>query len=450
MDENWPSLSDLDGLFTQAAGWLNANLLDGETVPQVLAIVGSFLVARVLVHSLRVRAADFAGKIAAQRQQVVLRLRPLGLPIAWALLLWFSLVALRQADVPAPAVQAAVALVLAWIGIRLATSLIASPFWSRAIAIVFVAAAALRVFGLWSATLRILDEMTMTIGAVRLSVLGLIEAMLILAVLWSVGSVAARWLDRWIERLPDLTPSGRVLLGKMLRIATFSVAVFLALHAIGVDLTTLAVFSGAVGLGIGFGLQKIFSNLVSGLILLLDRSVKPGDVIALSDHYGWINALGARYVSVVTRDGIEHLIPNEDLISERVENWSHSNNLLRLHAPFGIAYGSDLHQAVAIAEQAARDFPRVLPAPEPRCLVLAFGDSAVRPGAAVLDQRSAQRRAQRQEPGADARLGAVSTARHRVPLSAARPALEDGGAGDGREDNRSIHRVKRCAIHGGG
>jgi small-conductance mechanosensitive channel len=377
MDGNWPILSDLDGLFTQAAGWLNANLLAGETVPQVLAIAGSFLVARVLVHSLRVRASVLADKIAAQRQQVVLRLRPLGLPIAWALLLWFSLVALRQADVPAPTVQAAVALVFAWIGIRLATSLIASPFWSRAIAIVFVAAAALRVFGLWSATLRILDEMTMTIGAVRLSVLGLIEAMLILAVLWSVGSVAARWLDRWIERLPDLTPSGRVLLGKMLRIATFSVAVILALHTIGVDLTTLAVFSGAVGLGIGFGLQKVFSNLVSGLILLLDRSVKPGDVIALSDHYGWINALGARYVSVVTRDGIEHLIPNEDLISERVENWSHSNNLLRLHAPFGIAYGSDLHQAVAVAEEAARDSPRVLPAPEPRCLVLAFGDSAV-------------------------------------------------------------------------
>ena len=157
-----------------------------------------------------------------------------------------------------------------------------------------------------------------------------------------------------------------MLLGKLLRIGALSLAVILALHAIGVDLTTLAVFSGAVGLGIGFGLQKVFSNLISGIILLLDRSVKPGDVIAVSDHYGWINALGARYVSVVTRDGIEHLIPNEDLIGERVENWSHSNNLLRLHAPFSIAYGSDLHRAVAVAEEAARDSPRVLPAPEPR------------------------------------------------------------------------------------
>jgi len=197
MDENWPSFSDLDGLYTQAAGWLNANLLGGETVPQVLAIVGSFLVARVLAHRLRVRAAGLAGRIATQRRQVVLRLRPLGLPIAWALLLWFSLVALRQADVPAAAVQAAISLVVAWIGIRLATSLIASPFWSRAIAIaiVFVAAAALRIFGLWSATLHILDEMTMTIGAVRLSVLGVIEATVILTVLLSVGAAAARWLD---------------------------------------------------------------------------------------------------------------------------------------------------------------------------------------------------------------------------------------------------------------
>jgi small-conductance mechanosensitive channel len=375
--ETWPSLSDLDGLYAQAAGWLNANLLAGETVPQVLAIAGSFLVARVLVHSLGVRAGGLADKIAAQRQQMVLRLRPLGLPIAWALLLWFSLVALRRADVSAPAVQATISLVLAWIGIRLATSLIASSFWSRAIAIVVVAAAALRAFGLWPATLHILDEMTMTIGTVRLTVLGLIEATVILTVLWAVGSAAARLLDRSLDRLPDLTPSGRVLLGKMLRIAALSIAVLVALHAIGVDLTTLAVFSGAVGLGIGFGLQKVFSNLISGIILLLDRSVKPGDVIAVAGHYGWINALGARYVSVVTRDGIEHLIPNEDLIGERVENWSHSNNLLRLHAPFSIAYGSNLARATALAEQAARDVSRVLRDPEPHCLVLAFGDSAV-------------------------------------------------------------------------
>jgi small-conductance mechanosensitive channel len=219
--------------------------------------------------------------------------------------------------------------------------------------------------------------MTMTIGAVRLSVLGVVEATIIFTVLLSVGAAAARWLDRWLERLRDLTPSGRVLLGKLLRVGALSLAVILALHAIGVDLTTLAVFSGAVGLGIGFGLQKVFSNLISGIILLLDRSVKPGDVIAVGDHYGWINALGARYVSVVTRDGIEHLIPNEDLIGDRVENWSHSSNLLRLHAPLSIAYGSDVPRAVAVAEQAARDCARVLARPEPHCLLLAFGDSAI-------------------------------------------------------------------------
>ena len=377
MDENWPSLADLDGLYAQAAAWLNANLLAGEAVSQVIAIAGSFLVARLLTHRLRMRAAGLAGRIPARRLQVVLRLRPLGFPVAWALLLWFALVALREANVPAPAVQAAISLVIAWIGIRLATSLIASAFWSRVIAVVFVAAAALRIFGLWSPTLHILDEMTMTIGAVRLSMLGVIEATVIFIVLLAVGAVAARWLDWWLERLPDLTPSGRVLLGKLLRIGALSLAVILALHVIGVDLTTLAVFSGAVGLGIGFGLQKVFSNLISGIILLLDRSVKPGDVIAVDGHYGWINALGARYVSVVTRDGIEHLIPNEDLIGDRVENWSHSNNLLRLHAPFSVAYGSDLQRAVAVAEEAARDTARVIASPEPHCLVLAFGDSAI-------------------------------------------------------------------------
>jgi Mechanosensitive ion channel, transmembrane helices 2/3/Mechanosensitive ion channel, beta-domain len=289
---SWPSLADVRAFYAQIVAWLDANLL-ADATPQVVAIVGSFLVARMLTR-LGARTGSLTNRIAGPWQQVLLRLRPLGLPTVCALLLWFSLVALREVGVTAPAVQATISLVVAWIGIRLATSLIGSPFWSRAIEIAFIAVAALSVFGLWSATLHILDEMKMTIGAVRLSVLGLIEAALIVTVLWSVGFAAARWLDRWVERLPNLTPSGRVLLGKMLRIAAMSLAVVVALHAIGVDLTTLAVFSGAVGLGIGFGLQKVSSNLISGIILLLDRSVKPGDVIAVSGHYGWINALGAR------------------------------------------------------------------------------------------------------------------------------------------------------------
>jgi small-conductance mechanosensitive channel len=168
-----------------------------------------------------------------------------------------------------------------------------------------------------------------------------------------------------------------VLFAKLSKLLLIAVAVLAALQSLGVNLTALTVFSGAVGLGLGFGLQKAVSNLVSGIILLLDRSIKPGDVIALGSTYGWIQSLGARYVAVVTRDGTEHLIPNEELITRSVENWSHSNNLVRLKLPIGIAYGADVRQAIGLVVDAAREVGRVLPAPEPNCLLKNFGASSV-------------------------------------------------------------------------
>jgi small-conductance mechanosensitive channel len=155
------------------------------------------------------------------------------------------------------------------------------------------------------------------------------------------------------------------------------VAVVLALGSIGIDLTAFAVFSGAVGVGVGFGLQKVVSNLVSGVILLLDRSIKPGDVIEIEGTYGSVIALNARYASVQTRDGKEYLIPNEDLITERVTNWSFSNDLIRMHVKVGISYRSDPHEAIRLALEAARDVPRVLSEPAPNCVLVAFGDSTI-------------------------------------------------------------------------
>jgi small-conductance mechanosensitive channel len=169
----------------------------------------------------------------------------------------------------------------------------------------------------------------------------------------------------------------RVLGAKLTRIALITAAFLVALSAVGIDLTALAVFGGALGVGLGFGLQKIFSNLVSGVILLMDRSIKPGDVIAVGTSFGWINHLGARYASVITRDGIEHLIPNEELITQRVENWSYSNDLVRLRIPIGISYHSDPRLAIRLCVEAAEMIPRVQLKPEPRCQMMGFGDSSL-------------------------------------------------------------------------
>ena len=159
-----------------------------------------------------------------------------------------------------------------------------------------------------------------------------------LAVLLSVALYLTGLLEARIRTSRALSPTVQVLFAKSLRTMLVAMAVLIAIRSVGVDLTALAVVGGALGLGVGFGFQKIVSNLISGVILLIDKSIKPGDVIAVSGTYGWVTALGGRYVSVVTRDGVEHLIPNETLISERVENWTHTNSHTRLKIDVGVHY----------------------------------------------------------------------------------------------------------------
>jgi small-conductance mechanosensitive channel len=138
------------------------------------------------------------------------------------------------------------------------------------------------------------------------------------------------------------------------------------------------VLSGVVGVGIGFGLQRVVSNFVSGMIILLDQSIKPGDTITLGETFGWIRELRARFVSVVTRDGREFLIPNEDFITTQVVNWSFSDKFVRLDVPFGVSYDSDPHQVTDVATEAAASVDRVCAEyRRPVCWMTEFGDSSI-------------------------------------------------------------------------
>ncbi len=223
----------------------------------------------------------------------------------------------------------------------------------------------------------LLDDLAVNLGSLRISALTLVKAMLSLAVLLWLATLASRLFERRITTLPNLTPSLQVLFVKVFKIVLVVIAIVAALRTVGVDLTAFAVFTGAVGLGIGFGLQKAVSNFVSGVAILLDRSVKPGDVISVGDTFGWVESLGARYVSVLTRDGREFLIPNEDLITQQVINWSYSSNHVRLRVPVGISYKADVHKAIALCLEAADETKRVLQVPKPVCLLKGFGDSSV-------------------------------------------------------------------------
>jgi small-conductance mechanosensitive channel len=193
---------------------------------------------------------------------------------------------------------------------------------------------------------------------------------------WLSRNLSILWRS-WLEVGSGLTPALQILLSRLGSIFLYTTAVVLVLTYLGLDLTVFALFSGALGLGLGFGLQKVFANLVSGFILLADKSIKPGDVIQLGDKYGWINYLGIRYISVVTRNGTEHLIPNESLITGEVVNWSYSQNLVRLKVPVGVGYGSDLEQVRDLLLEVAAQTARVLKDPKPSCRLLGFGDNAI-------------------------------------------------------------------------
>ncbi len=268
-------------------------------------------------------------------------------------------------------------LMTAWAFIRLSSSIIQQRFWSMALAFSIWIITALNILGWLQPTISMLDAISVNLGDMRLSLLLVIKGILISGLLiWGAGLLADR-VEKIIGAVKDFTPSQKVLFFKVIRIMLFTVAVLLSMKSVGIDLTALAVFTGAVGIGIGFGLQKVFSNIISGFILLLDKSIKPGDVIAVENTYGWVNFLGTRHVSILTRDGKEHLIPNEKFITEPVENWSYSDNKLRLHIPIGVSYNSDIHLVKRILLEVVDALPRILKNPAPTCPITGFGDNSV-------------------------------------------------------------------------
>ena len=301
----------------------------------------------------------------------------LAFPLLLVVLVWVLEAIAVQTGYRHNILRLVASLLNAWIVIRLAAAVVNDPVWSRTIAAVAWGLAALNIVGWLDPTIAALDSLAMQVGSFRVSVYGVIKAILSLAVLLWVASFSSRLFEQRIKKVHRLTPSVQVLMSKLLKLVLLSVAVLFALSTIGVDLTALAVFGGAVGVGIGLGLQRIVANLISGVILLLDRSIKPGDVIAIGETFGWIQSLGARYTAVRTRDGTEFLIPNEDLITTQVENWSHSDVKLRLKIPVGISYNCDPHFAIKLCNEAAGKCARVQDNPGPNTLLRGFGDNSV-------------------------------------------------------------------------
>ena len=332
-------LEFLKALFADAQLWVEAEVLTFAALWELGAIAITLVLARIIAIPFRNWLEEQVEKtrLDARRTLVWRTLLPLITPIIWVILLWVAVAVADQLELRDKLMSVVVSLVNAWIVIRLITQFVREEVWARFIAVVVWVIAALNIVGLLQPTLDLLDGIALKVGQIRITALGIIEGLFYLVLLLWLANMASNLLERRIKKLPNITPSMQVLFSKLLKILLVIIAIFVAVNSVGIDLTALAVFGGALGVGIGFGLQKIVSNFISEIILLMDRSIKPGDTIGVAGTYGSIQSLGARYVSVITRDGIEHLIPNEELIVTRVENWSFSAKRVRLRCPVGVS-----------------------------------------------------------------------------------------------------------------
>lgn len=223
----------------------------------------------------------------------------------------------------------------------------------------------------------VLDRVSFEASTTHVSLLNAIQVGIIILAIYAVVKLITRLLNASIRQSRSLDPAQQLLAQKLGGVVLLALAFFVGIDLIGIDLTALTVFSGAFGLAVGFGLQKTFGNLIAGIILLMDRSVKPGDVIVVGESFGQVTKIGVRAVSVVTRDGKEHLIPNENLMTQEVVNWSYSSPNVRLHIPVSIAYDCDVELAQKLMVEAALAPARVLKAPKPVIWLSALGDNGL-------------------------------------------------------------------------
>lgn len=376
---------NLQNLLERGEVWVRNNLLTQENLiaigTQISVVVAAILVGWFLAPRIR-RVLDFGisklpGDLANRVNQITPLILDHGLrPALWVAFLWIGEVVLSAMGLPHVMVRIAASLATAWLIIKLITQFMPEDMrkpvawfaWSLAI---------LSSMGILDDAWRMVNSQGIPFGEGMINAEFVLRAIIMAAVFIFAAQWLASRLKSRVETLPKVEPSLRILMANAIQIGLFIAAAFLTMTSLGIPLSGLAVFGGALGVGLGFGMQQIVANFISGVILLSDRSIKPHDVIEVDETYGEVMSLGLRYASVVTRDGKEHLIPNEQLVTNKVVNWSYSNNLVRIKRRFLVEYESDLRLAAQLCIDAAMDQPRVLHDPAPKCLLMEFGESAV-------------------------------------------------------------------------
>jgi small-conductance mechanosensitive channel len=253
--------------------------------------------------------------------------------------------------------------------------------WELRLTLVAWALIAVQMLGWLDAIIETLDSIGLSKGATRITIWSVFKAFAIVTTFVVVSVWIARWIDRRVNTIQEIAASTRIGIGKFAYAFLIALGGLLGLQQAGVDLTTLTVFSGAIGLGLGFGLQAIAANFVSGFVLLVDRSIKPGDVISFTGAtgtsttgFGWVEELRARHVVVRDRDGVATLVPNQNVITNPLINWSYGHPRVRLRLPVRIGYQDDVELALRLLLEATAEHPRILRDPSPVSRLMEFAD----------------------------------------------------------------------------
>jgi len=350
-------------LLLAAAGAMAVHRTLGRFLLDSTATEGTRRLKRITLRSvqriifpLSMLLGVLVGRAILRALQPEVLLLNLAVPLLTSLaLVRLAVYVLRQALSPGPAVKA-------W------EHLISTTIWLLVV---------LHLLGLLPEVVKALDAFGYTFGSIRISLFTVLQFSVAVGFLMVLATWLSRAIEQGLSRAVYLSAGARIGLSKTIKFVLYTLAALLALNAAGIKLGALAVFGGALGVGLGFGLQRIASNFISGFILVFDRSIRPGDVISINDKFGWVQELRARYIVVRDRDGVETLIPNENLITTEVINWSYSDQQIRLKLPVQISYADDPEAAMAILVKAAEASARVIKDPPPAARLMGFGDNGI-------------------------------------------------------------------------
>lgn len=348
----------------------------------IAALILAWLIARVIRKMVDSSLTSGTGELKKFTLRSVERIV---YPLAALVVIIIARSVFRLLEEPVQLLSLAGLLLLSLAGIRMLVYILRKGFaptpmlkaWENIISTTIWAIVALYLLGALPLVLQTLDSFAFTLGNNRISALSVISFLLLVALLFTLAVWISAMAERRMQGSQYLNASLQVALGKIIKVVLIAIAVLIALDAVGLDLTALTVFGGALGVGLGFGLQRIASNFISGFLLLFDRSIKPGDVISIGNKFGWVHELRARYIVVRDRDGVDTLIPNENLVTTDVINWSYGDRNVRLKIPVQISYGNDPEKAMGLLVEAAQQHTRVLKEPPPVGRLLEFGDNGI-------------------------------------------------------------------------